>query len=123
MPNHPDPTGHPTIVSAPKEIGEPVVNRQNETVGTIVDVVVDIQDGSIRYAVLSFGGVMGVGNKLYAVPWRSLDFSPTENKLILKVDKEKLKNAPGFDKDRWPDFGDDGWSRGVRTYYGDTTPV
>ena len=61
----------------------------------------------MAYAVLSFGGFMGMGNKLFAMPWEAFEFSATENKLILNVDKEKLKTAPGFDKDgKWPDFSD-----------------
>ena len=73
----------------------------------------------MAYAVLSFGGFMGMGNKLFAMPWKAFEFSNTENKLILNVDKKKLETAPGFDKDaKWPDFADRTWGAGIYKYYG-----
>jgi len=80
--------------------------------------VIDAESGAIAYAVVSFGGFMGMGNKLFAIPWKGLSFSPTEMKLVLNVDKEKLKNAPGFDKESWPDFADRQWGESIHSYYG-----
>src|SRR5512140_1951572 len=95
------------VVSASKIIGEEVVNRQNESLGKIHELVIDAQDGRLAYAVLTFGGFMGMGTKLFAMPWKAFEFSNTENKLILNVDKKKLEHAPGFEKDAvWPDFAD-----------------
>ena len=102
------------VVSASKIIGEAVINRQNESLGKIDELVIDAEEGRLAYAVLSFGGFIGVGDKLFAVPWTAFEFSNTENKLILNVDKEKLEAAPGFDKDaKWPDFADRTWGGGV----------
>jgi hypothetical protein len=82
-----------------------VVNRQNENVGKIHELAIDARKHRVAYAVLSFGGFMGMGNKLFAMPWEAFDFSATENKLILNVEKEKT--APRFEKgDKWPDFSD-----------------
>jgi sporulation protein YlmC with PRC-barrel domain len=107
------------VVSASKIIGEAVVNRQNESLGKIHELVIDAKEGRLAYAVLSFGGFMGMGNKLFALPWRALEFANTENKLILNVDKEKLKAAPGFDEDaKWPDFADKAWGNSIDSYYG-----
>lgn len=107
------------VVSASRIIGEAVVNRQNEKLGSIHELVIDAREGHLVYAVLSFGGFMGMGNKLFAMPWKAFEFSNTENKLILNVDKEKLENAPGFDKDaKWPDFADRTWGEGIHRYYG-----
>ena len=78
------------VVSASKIIGEAVVNRQNENLGEIQELVIDAKEGRLAYAVLSFGGFMGMGNKLFALPWSAFEFANTENKLILNVDKEKL---------------------------------
>ena len=104
---------------ASKVIGEPVTNRRNENLGKIRELVFEAQSGRLVYAVLSFGGIMGVGNKLFAMPWAAFEFSATENKLILEVDKEKLKAAPGFDADaKWPDFADRTWGSGIHSYYG-----
>lgn len=107
------------VVSAQTIIGEAVVNRQNESLGKIHGLMIDAKEGRIAYAVLSSGGFLGVGNKLFAMPWDALEFSNTEHKLILDVDKEKLEAAPGFDQDEeWPDFADRSWGRKVYDYYG-----
>ena len=107
------------VVLASKIIGETVYNRQYEDLGKIHELVIDAGEGCIAYAVLSFGGFMGLGNKLFAMPWKAFEFAKTENKLILNVDKEKLKNAPGFDPDaKWPDFADRTWGSSIYKYYG-----
>ena len=107
------------VVPASKIIGETVVNRQNEKVGKIHELVIDARKNRVAYAVLSFGGFMGTGNKLFAMPWEAFEFSTTEHKLILNVDKEKLKAAPGFDQDaKWPDFADRTWGNSIYKYYG-----
>ena len=107
------------VVPASKIIGESVVNRQDENVGKIHELVIDAKEGRLAYAVLSFGGFMGMGNKLFAMPWEAFEFATTENKLILNVDKEKLKAAPGFEKDaKWPDFADKIWGNSIYNYYG-----
>lgn len=107
------------VVLGSKVIGEAVINRQNENLGKIHELVFDAKSGHLAYAVLSFGGFMGMGSKLFALPWGALEFSTTENKLILNVDKEKLKSAPGFDAAaKWPDFADRTWGSSIHTYYG-----
>ena len=111
------------VVPASKIIGETVVNRQSENVGKIHELVIDAGKNRVVYAVLSFGGFMGMGNKLFAMPWEAFEFSATENKLILNVDKEKLKTAPGFEKgDKWPDFKDTLWGESIYNYYNFVPP-
>ena len=107
------------VVSASKLIGEQVINREKENLGKIHELVIDAKDGRMAYAVLSFGGFMGMGNKLFAMPWKAFEFAANENKLILNVDKEKLKAAPGFDQNaKWPDFADRTWGESIYKYYG-----
>jgi sporulation protein YlmC with PRC-barrel domain len=107
------------VALASKIIGEAVVNREDESLGKIHELVIDATEGRLAYAVLSFGGFMGMKNKLFAMPWEAFEFSNTENKLILNVDKEKLESAPGFDKEaKWPDFADRTWGQEVYEYYG-----
>ena len=106
------------VVSASKLIGEAVINRQKENLGKVHELVIDTDRGSVAYVVLSFGGFMGMGNKLFAIPWQAFEFSKSEYKLILNVDKEKLKNAPGFDPEHMPDFADLTWGETVHSYYG-----
>jgi sporulation protein YlmC with PRC-barrel domain len=107
------------VISASKIIGEAVVNRQNEDLGKIHELVIDAKEGRLVYAVISFGGFLGMGNKLFAMPWNAFEFVKNENKLMLNVDKEKLKAAPGFDQDaKWPDFADRDWGNSIYKYYG-----
>ena len=114
------------VILASKIIGETVVNRQYEDLGKIHELVIDAKEGCIAYAVLSFGGFLGMGNKLFAIPWSAFEFAKhedtpieTANMLVLNVDKEKLKAAPGFDQDaKWPDFADRTWGNSIYKYYG-----
>lgn len=107
-----------TILSTDTLCGEPVCNRSGEDLGKVEDFMLDVDNGSIRYAVLSFGGVMGVGNKLFAVPMRALDLDTNKEKFVLDVPKDKLENAPGFDKDNWPNMADPTFIATVDNYYG-----
>ncbi len=111
----------PALMGAHTLIGEDVVNAQNENLGDIKEIMLDMQTGKVAYAVLSFGGVFGIGEKLFAVPWAALTLD-TENKcFILNASKEQLKSAPGFDKDDWPDMNDATWVSSVNTFYNAST--
>jgi PRC-barrel domain len=74
--------------------------------------------GTINYAVLSFGGFLGMGDRLFAVPWRALTLDTANKRFTLNASKEQLKNAPGFDKDHWPVMADSTWASGVHNFYG-----
>jgi sporulation protein YlmC with PRC-barrel domain len=107
------------VVSASSIIGEAVVNRQDEKLGKIHELMIDAKAGRVAYAVLSSGGFLGMGDRLFAMPWSAFEFASTEHKLILDVNKEKLKAAPGFDKDGdWPDFADESWGTTVHSSTG-----
>jgi sporulation protein YlmC with PRC-barrel domain len=99
-------------------LGEKVVNAAGESLGNIEDIVLDRQSGRIAYAVLSFGGFLGIGDKLFAVPWQALRDDPVKEIRVLAVDKEKLKSAPGFDKDDWPDMADPRLREEIHRFYG-----
>src|ERR1700692_1458670 len=95
------------IVPAKKTvIGSKVVNAQNEDLGKIEDLVLDAGAGRMAYAVLSFVGFLGMGDKHVAIPMNAFHFDLKENRAILNVDKKLLENAPGFEKDNWPNFAD-----------------
>ena len=109
------------IVAAKKTvIGSNVVNKQNEDLGKIEDLVLDAEAGRIAYAVLSFGGFLGMGEKYFAIPWNALHFNLKENRAVLNVDKKVLENAPGFDKDNWPNMADSTWGNSIYKHYGYT---
>ncbi len=98
-------------------LGADVRNPANENLGAIDDLVIDAHTGSVQYAVLSFGGVLGVGDKLFAIPYASLQTKADDEKFVLNVDKDRLKAAPGFDKKNWPDFADPQFRNSVDDYY------
>jgi len=100
-----------------KIIDSGVINLEGKRIGTINDLVIDIDTGRVAYAVLEFGGFMGFGDKLFAVPWQSLSSVPAEGIFILDQSKAKLEKAPGFDKDNWPDVGDLSWGSGIYEFY------
>lgn len=95
-----------------------VKNRAKENLGTIEEIVLDKQSGLVAYVVLGAGGLLGIGEKYFALPWNSISYDPDEESFILNVDKEKLKNAPGFDKNHWPDMSDKQWGATIYQYYG-----
>ena len=105
-------------LSATTLIGDPVVNRNGESLGKIEDLMIEPERSRVSYAVLSFGGFLGTGNKLFAVPLQAMRLSREEKRFVLDVDKERLKNAPGFDKDQWPDFADPAYNTKLYSYYG-----
>lgn len=108
----------PAVMAASSFEGETVVNAQGESLGEIEEVMLDVRGGRIAYAVLSVGGLLGIGEKYFAVPWRALTMDTDNKRFVLDVDKERLKNAPGFDKDHWPAMADERWAGNVHTYYG-----
>lgn len=115
----------PQFLSATTILGDSVRNPSGEDLGELKELVIDLEHGQIVYAVLSFGGFLGMGDKLFAIPWQALTLVPEENFFILNIDKDILRNAPGFDKEHWPQNSDyrAGWLDEVYDYYGYPTPL
>ncbi len=111
-------TAAPRLMSADTLQGDAVVNPKGEDLGKIESIMIDTSSGKVAYGVLSFGGFLGLGDKLFAVPWSSLILDPDNKRFVLDADKERLENAPGFDKDNWPNMGDQQFQRTVNAYYG-----
>lgn len=105
-------------LSASTIIGDAVENSSGEHLGKIEELMIDVEQGRIAYAVLSFGGFMGLGDKLFAIPWNALRVNTQEHKFVLEADKNTLEAAPGFDKDNWPDMADPSWGSDIHRYYG-----
>ncbi len=101
-----------------------VLNAAHKKLGTVEDLMINSRTGRVVYAALSYGGFAGVGDKLFAVPWRAFKFERNkqekENMLVLNIDEQTLKNAPGFDKEHWPNFADPKFRKGIESYYGRT---
>ena len=83
--------------------GIKVVNSKYEDLGEVKDLMIDPVSGNIIYAVLTFGGFLGFGEKYFAIPWEAFYLDTVDKQeIILNVSKEKLEQAPGFDKENWP---------------------
>jgi sporulation protein YlmC with PRC-barrel domain len=108
----------PALMGADTLLGNDVYNQSDESLGSIKEFMIDMQSGRIVYAVLSFGGFLGMGDRLFAVPWSALKLDTANKRFTLNVSKEKLKNAPGFDKDHWPSMADTTWATDVHSFYG-----
>ena len=110
----------PALMGADTLLGNDVVNTNGDDLGDIKEFMLDMGSGKVAYAVLSFGGMLGMGDKLFAVPWRALTLDTDNKRFVLDVSKDRLENAPGFDKDQWPDMADATWNKQIHDYYGVT---
>ena len=108
----------PRVLSSSSLGGDNVVNAAGEDLGKIEDLMIEVDGARVAYAVLSFGGFLGMGDKLFAVPWSALSIDPDNKRFVLNVDKSKLEDAPGFDKDHWPDMSDPRFKSDIHDYYG-----
>jgi sporulation protein YlmC with PRC-barrel domain len=106
-----------SVLAASTLAGDSVRNAAGEDLGTIDEIMIDIPSGRVAYAVLSFGGFLGMGDKLFAVPWSALKVDEDEKCFILNVDKRTIEQAPGFDKDNWPDMSGTTFGNELSTYY------
>lgn len=106
-----------SVLAASTLAGDSVRNAAGEDLGHIDEIMVDIPSGRVAYAVLSFGGFLGMGDKLFAVPWNALKVDEDEKCFILNVDRRTIEQAPGFDKNNWPDMNDVTWGSQLSTYY------
>jgi sporulation protein YlmC with PRC-barrel domain len=106
------------VLSCSTISGDKVVNRKGEDLGDIKDLMIDVDSGRVAYAVLEFGGLLGLGSKLFAVPLSAMEIDTENHRFIFDQDKETLETAPGFDKDHWPNFSDREWGASVHSHYG-----
>ena len=107
----------PAVLSSGTISGDAVRNSKGEDLGNIKDLMIDVDSGRGAYAVLAFGGVLGMGEKLVAIPFSALKLCPDEHKFQLDVDREKLERSHGFDKTNWPDMADRKWQQEVHDVY------
>lgn len=108
------------VLAASTLTGDRVRNSAGEDLGKVEQIMMDIPSGRVAYVVLSFGGFLGIGDKLFAVPWNALRLDEGEHEFVLDVDRKTLDNAPGFEKNAWPDMADLAFSAAVHQHYGKT---
>lgn len=107
------------LIAADKVEGVSVYNPEGEKLGAVENVFIDKISGQAEFATLAFGGMLGMGEKHYPLPWSVLTYDTDQDGFVVDLDKETLKNAPGYDKARMnePDYG---WREEVSGYYGAT---
>lgn len=108
----------PEVMAASTLEGDRVLSTEGDEVGKVKDIMLDVQSGRIAYAVMSSGGFLGIGDKLLAIPWNALTLDTTRKCFLLALSSERVKNAPGFDKDHWPSMADRTWATSLHQYYG-----
>ncbi len=91
------------VLTASSIIGDSVENPEGQNLGTIRDIMINLQESRIEYIVLQYGGFLGIGDKLFAIPFNSLRVDEEKEVFILDRSKEYLEKAPGFDQDHWPE--------------------
>lgn len=109
-----------TLISASTLSGDDVKNAQGENLGHVKDIMLDTTNNRVAYYVLSFGGLFGMGDKLFAIPPEAMKLNMDDKCFILNIDKDRLQDADGFDKDRWPDMADPTFRSKLYQRYGIT---
>ncbi len=106
-----------SVMSAGTLSGDDIVNRNGDKLGSLKEIMIDMDSGTVAYGVLSRGGLAGIGEKLFAIPWEMFSVDLEEHELVLDIAEDVLDNSPGFDPDNWPTFGNELRSE-VHEYYG-----
>ena len=109
------------LIASDKVEGTPVYNRQGEAMGSVYTVMIDKYSGQVAYAVLGFGGFLGIGERYHPLPWKALDYDPKLGGYVADVSREQLERAPSYASDEMP-WDNPGYGRSVYDYYGMTYP-
>ncbi|WP_322025139.1 PRC-barrel domain-containing protein [Burkholderia sp. BCC1977] len=107
----------PDVMAASTLTGNKVLTSVGDDAGRIKEIMLDVGSGRIAYAVLSSGGLLGIGDKLLAIPWNELTLDAEHKCFLLSVSTEQVRSASGFDKDHWPARVDPQWAGPTRDYY------
>ena len=104
------------LIAADKVQGTPVANTTGEKIGTIENVMIDKPSGRVAYAVMSFGGILGMGKHRYPLPWEILEYDTDLDSYVIDVNADTLNGAPVYDEGS-TSWGDEAWRRQVNDYY------
>jgi sporulation protein YlmC with PRC-barrel domain len=102
--------------------GDRVRNMQGEDLGKVEEIMVDVESGCVSYVVLSHGGFLGLGDKLFAVPWKAMQIDMDNHEFVLDMSRDRFENGPGFDKNDWPDFSSEEYGNQIHDFYGVDRP-
>lgn len=111
-----NPSGH--LIAARQVQGTTVYNTSREKLGSVQDVMIDKSSGRIAYAVLSFGGFLGIGDRYYPLPWEKLTYDTQAGGYVVDIDRNVLEGAPSYTDEATAGWNDEAWGRGVYSYYG-----
>ena len=107
----------PHLMGANTLTGNDVYNHKDERLGDIKEFMLNMKTGEVSYAVLSYGGFLSIGEKLFAVPFKALELDTDNRRFILNIEKDRIQNAPGFDTEHWPNMADKTWIDSIHDYY------
>jgi hypothetical protein len=108
----------PELLGADSVQGDDVYNYEGERLGTIRQVMIDVRRGRVGYVVLSHGGLLGLGDRLFPIPWAALTIDPERACFLLDLTARELESAPDFGKSDWPDMSDLNWATTIHAFYG-----
>jgi sporulation protein YlmC with PRC-barrel domain len=111
-----NPSGH--LIAAKQVQGTTVYDTAMEKLGSVEDVIIDKATGRIAYAILSFGGFLGIGDRYYPLPWEKLAYNTEIGGYVVDIDRDVLEGAPSYADEATAGWDDEAWARGVYTYYG-----
>jgi hypothetical protein len=106
------------LIASDKVEGTAVYNRQNERLGSVYNFMVDKRSGQVAYAVLSFGGFLGIGDSYYPLPWKALSYDTKMGGYVVDLDKDRLQGAPSYAASEAADWNDPAYGRRIDEYYG-----
>ena len=116
-----EPTG--SLIAASKVDGTKVYNNAGEALGSVYDVMVEKRTGQVSYAVLSFGGFLGLGEKYHPVPWKQLTYSETLGGYVVNLDKSRLEGAPSYGSEKSPDWSSRSFVDRIDDFFGHDTSM
>lgn len=107
------------LIAASKVNGTTVYNLAGEKLGSIYDVMLEKVSGRAEFAIMSFGGFLGIGEKYHPLPWNALNYDPAQGGYVVNLDRDRLERAPAFSADELVNW-DDTWDRRVTDYWSPT---
>jgi hypothetical protein len=111
------------LIAASKVEGTYVYNRKGDHLGHIYDIMIDKKTGKTAYAVMSFGGFLGIGERYHPLPWSMLDYDVSQGGYVVDIDKSRLESGPSYDATSAPDWNDPAYGRRVDEHYGEPPAV
>ena len=109
---------HGHLIAASKVNGTTVYNTANEKLGSVYDVMIDKHSGKAEYAIMSFGGFLGIGDSYHPLPWQALTYDESQGGYVVNIDRSRLEGAPTFTSSDTATWDDPAYGRRVNDYYG-----